>query len=610
MPNVSETQSMFFHWQKIKKLHQYKELITRKCEFFNDGFCEKQQMKCSYNTDQCKCDYFRQSKELTPQELLSIPETWFVNRYLELIYYAKDRLRMDSYFVKSDFIRMLRYKHLGRWEDQKTIETWVNTLLEYVSKVPDNIIKEKIKQIDASKGKTECNENKYNSGEPKYYLEFGAGPPLGCGCRRWGECYYTFDAQVQNELKDVETSAIKLHKGDVLFHVGFSTGIYRLSYVIENEIASKRGISCKGCEFSSVSILKYMDEIIRCYKRDGYDLTPLLFYTGLKGCDKVNDAGYSLGFEPLCLLPKNIGWSLWNEILDKNDGVIFKNLNKSAVIGAVIGDIVGSRFEFEEMKSKEFKLFENPLPYETFAEAMTEYKTKCRFTDDSVMTIALAKALLDANGNYENLSDLAIQNMREFGGHKYPFARYGGGFKSWPAMPVPVPYNSYGNGSAMRISAVPYFAESLEEVKELSRKVTEVTHNHPEGLKGAEAVASAIWLALDGYGKEYICKYIEDNYYSLDYIYELLVLTYGFNETCQETVPQSLFAFLISDSYEDAIRTAISMGGDADTMACIAGAVAGAYYGVPEDIEKEGLEYLTDELREIVVAVEDVKLRL
>lgn len=281
-----------------------------------------------------------------------------------------------------------------------------------------------------------------------------------------------------------------------------------------------------------------------------------------------------------------------------------EKLNKKVVVGAVIGDIVGSRFEFRPNKSTEFKLFEKPEPYTNFREAMEEYSTKCRFTDDSVMTIALAKALLDANGNYDNLSELAIENMREFGGHKYPFAGYGGGFKSWLAMPKPIPYGSCGNGSAMRISAVPYFAKSLDEVKELSRKVTEVTHNHPEGIKGAEATACAIWLALNGYSKQSIKEYIEANYYRMNYSYEYLVLTYRFEETCQLSVPQSLFAFFISDSYEETIRKAISMGGDADTMACIAGAVAAAYYGVPEDIEKEGMEYLTDELREIVLAVE------
>lgn len=281
-----------------------------------------------------------------------------------------------------------------------------------------------------------------------------------------------------------------------------------------------------------------------------------------------------------------------------------KKLNKKVVVGAIIGDIVGSRFEFRPHKSMDFNFFEKPKPYTNFRETVGEYKTKCHFTDDSVMTIALAKALLDANGNYDNLSELAIENMREFGGHKYPFAGYGNRFMSWLAMSRPIPYNSCGNGSAMRIGAIPYFAKSLDEVKELSRKVTEVTHNHPEGIKGAEATACAIWLALNGYKKNYIKKYIEDNYYKMDYSYTLLLLTYGFEETCQDSVPQSLFAFFISNSYEDAIRTAISMGGDADTMACIAGAVAAAYYGVPEDIEKEGMEYLTDELREIVLAVE------
>ena len=156
----------------------------------------------------------------------------------------------------------------------------------------------------------------------------------------------------------------------------------------------------------------------------------------------------------------------------------------------------------------------------------------------------------------------------------------------------------------MRISAVPYFAESLDDVKVLSKLVTEVTHNHREGIKGAEATAVCIWLALNGYDKEYIKRYVEDNYYKLDYIYEDLVKNYTHDESCQNSIPQSIFAFLISSGYEDTIKNAISMGGDADTMACIAGGIAAAYYGLPKEIEKKGKEFLPNDFKSIIKRLE------
>lgn len=271
-----------------------------------------------------------------------------------------------------------------------------------------------------------------------------------------------------------------------------------------------------------------------------------------------------------------------------------KNGLKNFVMGAIIGDISGSRFEFNPIKKKEFELLIKGEHYLDKKQSFYEYSTTCHFTDDTVMTIAITNALLEANENYENLKELAIKNMKIFG-HKYPLAGYGSKFNTWLRLPITEPYNSFGNGSAMRISAVPYFAKSLDEVKELSKKVTEVTHNHPEGIKGAEATAVCIWLASQGYDKEYIKKYVEDNYYKLDFDYDDLVKTYTHVESCQESVPQSLFAFFISNSYEDTIRTAISMGGDADTMACIAGGIAAAYYGVPEEIENKGKEFLPEE---------------
>lgn len=249
------------------------------------------------------------------------------------------------------------------------------------------------------------------------------------------------------------------------------------------------------------------------------------------------------------------------------------------MLGAIVGDIVGSIYEFNNIRTKEFNLF----------------SPKCFFTDDSVMTFAIFKALLDCKGNYKKLEKYATKKMLAFG-KKYPDKGYGGRFRDWLNSKNPMPYNSFGNGSAMRISAVPYFAKSLEEVKELSYLVTKPTHNHPKGIKGAEATAVAIWLALSGKTKEGIKEYIEQNYYKLNFDYDDLKQNYYFNETCQETVPQAIYCFLISESFEDAIRTGISIGGDSDTLCAIIGAIAEAYYGVPEDIKAIALQYLDKNL--------------
>lgn len=267
------------------------------------------------------------------------------------------------------------------------------------------------------------------------------------------------------------------------------------------------------------------------------------------------------------------------------------------MIGAILGDIVGSRFEFKPIKSKKFDLFAGEGYKKNVS--IAEYNANSRFTDDTVMTIAVCKALLECNGDYTHLSNYTVHLMQYFG-QKYPFVGYGSKFSRWLRTPNPQPYNSFGNGSAMRVSAVPYFANSIEQVKDLSLKVTEITHNHPEGIKGAEATAVCIWLALNGKTKDEIIKYVEYNYYKLDFNYEELKANYGFDETCQGSVPQSIYAFAISNSFEDTIRTAISMGGDADTMACIAGAIAEAYYGIPEELEKQMYNFLSPDIKEIV----------
>lgn len=292
---------------------------------------------------------------------------------------------------------------------------------------------------------------------------------------------------------------------------------------------------------------------------------------------------------------------LFNDILKEHKQNIINSICHSpTLLGGIIGDIAGSRFEFNPIKNKNFELLLKGENYLSKKQTYKEYQETCRFTDDTVMTIAVANALLEANGNYDNLQALVIESMKNFG-HKYPYAGYGAKFNRWLTLPITEPYNSFGNGSAMRISPVPYFAKSIDEVKRLSKLVTEVTHNHPEGIKGAEAVACCIWMALNNYSKYEIEDFVRENYYNLDYDYEELLKTYKHDESCQNSVPQSIFAFLISKDYEDAIRTAISMGGDADTMACIAGSIAEAYYGLPKELEGNGLQFLTDDLKEIII---------
>lgn len=258
------------------------------------------------------------------------------------------------------------------------------------------------------------------------------------------------------------------------------------------------------------------------------------------------------------------------------------------MIGAIIGDIVGSRFEWQNNRSKSFEFLNH----------------SCFFTDDSVMSLAICSALLEAGTNYAKLSSLTVKRMQELG-RAYPGAGYGGSFAQWVQSENPTPYNSFGNGAAMRVSGCGYVADSVEEAKELSRAVTEVTHNHPEGLKGAEATAVAVYLAKTGWSMIEIRDYIAKNYYKLNFTLDSIRNEYEFNETCQETVPQALEAFFESTDFEDAIRNAISIGGDSDTIAAITGAVAEAYYGVPTEIRKHVLTFLDERLLGILVEFEN-----
>ncbi|NMA13738.1 MAG: ADP-ribosylglycohydrolase [Clostridia bacterium] len=258
------------------------------------------------------------------------------------------------------------------------------------------------------------------------------------------------------------------------------------------------------------------------------------------------------------------------------------------MLGAIIGDIVGSRFEWNNTKTKEFEL----LNYHCFV------------TDDSIMTLAVAKAILDSNKDLDEISKTVVKCMQEIG-RPYPNCGYGGMFYEWMYSDNPQPYNSFGNGAAMRVSACGFSAGSLEEAIMLSKKVTDVTHNHPEGIKGAEATAVAIYLARTGNSIPEIRDYINDNYYPMNFTLNGIRDTYQFNETCQETVPQAIMAFLESTSFEDAIRNAISIGGDSDTLAAITGGIAEAYYGIPNQIRKHALTYLDERLMKILVDFEN-----
>ena len=255
--------------------------------------------------------------------------------------------------------------------------------------------------------------------------------------------------------------------------------------------------------------------------------------------------------------------------------------------GAIIGDIVGSIYEFNNIKTKDFPLF-SPRGY---------------ITDDSCMTIAVARAIDDWKHRGGDLSEMAAESMREIG-NKYTDMGYGGMFWGWLTDKSRGPYNSWGNGAAMRVSAAGWYGKDVTEVKRLSYMVTSVTHDNIEGIKGAEATAVAIWAAHNGCTKNQIADYIQDNYYDLCDCVEDLQADYGWDSSCQGTVPQALQCFLESTDFEDAIRNAISIGGDSDTIGAITGSVAEAFYGIPDEIKEQAKKYIPNELLQIVEKLE------
>ena len=247
------------------------------------------------------------------------------------------------------------------------------------------------------------------------------------------------------------------------------------------------------------------------------------------------------------------------------------------MLGALLGDIAGSRFERSNIKTKNFDLLTHT----------------CKPTDDSVMSLAVARAILECDGKPADLGNAAIRWMQEFG-RRYPYAGYGGSFRRWLRAPNPKPYGSYGNGAAMRVSACGFAAKTLDDAKTMAKAVTEVTHNHPEGLKAAEAVSVAIFMARFGSSMPEIRDCIEKNYYPISFTLDAIRDSYTFNVSCQGSVPQAFEAFFESKGFEDAIRNAISIGGDSDTIAAIAGGIAEAYYGIPAELRKQALTFLDD----------------
>lgn len=253
------------------------------------------------------------------------------------------------------------------------------------------------------------------------------------------------------------------------------------------------------------------------------------------------------------------------------------------MLGAMIGDIIGSVYEWNNWKDKRFKLFH----------------PQCRMTDDSVMTAAVASALLSSDlTDLEQFKENLVAEMHRLG-KAYPGLGYGPRFEKWLIQGDTKPYGSLANGSAMRVSPVAWVAETMEECLALAKASAEVTHDHPDGIAGAQALAGAVFLAKMGERKEVIRAFVE-NYYPLDFTLDGIREEYQFDVSCAGSVPQAIVAFLEATGYEDAIRNAVSIGGDSDTIACMAGAVAAAFYGIPKDIREEAGPFIDGEVRNVL----------
>ena len=260
------------------------------------------------------------------------------------------------------------------------------------------------------------------------------------------------------------------------------------------------------------------------------------------------------------------------------------------MLAAIIGDTVGSVYEWHNIKSTEFPLF---APNSTF-------------TDDTVMTIAVAHELMNAAFANRDLSQSELVKLMKSYGRMYPEAGYGGRFYRWLNSPYPKPYNSFGNGSAMRVSPVAWVSDDLNEVENLAKQTAEVTHNHPEGIRGAQAIAGCILLARQGASNAAIRAYAEEVHgYDLGFTLDEIRPTYTFDVTCQGSVPQAIVAFLESTDFENAVRLAISIGGDSDTIAAMTASIAQGRYGIPDEIARETARRLPQHLLSVVTRFSD-----
>ncbi|WP_051201081.1 MULTISPECIES: ADP-ribosylglycohydrolase family protein [unclassified Butyrivibrio] len=257
--------------------------------------------------------------------------------------------------------------------------------------------------------------------------------------------------------------------------------------------------------------------------------------------------------------------------------------------GAILGDMIGAPYEFDRGdKTKDFELFDK--------------RKWIRYTDDSAMTLAVAKAIMCAGEYAEELAmkSALISCMQDIGS-RYAQGEYGGKFAIWLRTENPQPYGSWGNGAAMRVSSVGWFFDSEERTREVARWTAEISHNHPEGIKGAESVATAIYMLRNGMSKEEVKSFINKEFgYDFSRTCDEIRPAYHHVESCQETVPEALTAFFEGTDFEDCIRNAVSLGGDCDTLTCITGSLAEAYYGVPEAFKKECEARLPDEFLDIV----------
>ncbi len=257
------------------------------------------------------------------------------------------------------------------------------------------------------------------------------------------------------------------------------------------------------------------------------------------------------------------------------------------MLGAVIGDIAGSRFEWGGRPPRDFPLF----------------AAGCRFTDDSAMTAAVCAALLHSRKDFADLSRQAVHFMQSIG-RQYPHCGYGASFIRWIFSDQPQPYQSFGNGSAMRVSGCGWAGGTLAEVQQLARAVTVISHDHPEGIRGAEAVAAVIFLARRGCSREEIRSHIRRHYYPLDFTLDEIRDSYQGNASCQGTVPQAIEAFLEAEDFEQAVQLAISLGGDTDTLGAMTGSMAESCFGIPSALREQALALLPGELRCILLDFE------